>query len=386
MKTVDTLIVGGGVSGLGCAHVLQKVNKDFLLVSKNLGGRIHAESAGSDIPYGTAYVCEDYFHMSTFTKKGSSEKRNPKHFFFFDGKNYVHALYWKNIKHLPALFRFKKILKKFREHIVAYRKAMEGKSLKEIFETDEYLNYTWKTPAKNFIKKHGFEKLDEFLINPIVATTTYGESDEINTAYYLGMALPLVVPTWRADFSDTVELMTKDIRDKIQLGTVEAISKQSEGTFEVKTSDETVIAKNIVFAAPHKAIKHLYPNIPEPYQQKDIHVLKVEGTRKPPFDNKPVVFLRSREHNGIYTLFGVKSGIDLVYSKQANPNLNQYYTEYKITKDVYWDPVMNVPDDRLIDNKIEENVYLAGDYNISGLEDAYVSGRSVGRRILREVY
>jgi len=384
MNKVDVLIVGGGVSGLACARELQAANTSYAVITKELGGRIHAESAGSDVPYGTAYVCEDYYNMIPFTDKGSSGQRNAGNYYFFDGTDYISIYSLKNITLLPQLLRFKKILKKFRQHIIDYRAAMKEKSLKEIFETDEFLHYTWTTPASEFIKEHGFERLDAFLVNPIVATTTYAESDEINTAYYLGMALPMIAKTWRADFSHTLERMTDGIKDNIVMGTVQSITKTDDG-FEVKTTEGDWLAQNIVLAAPHKHIQHLYPGVPEPYKQVDIHVMKVEGTRKEPFVDKPVVFLRSREHNGIYTLFGVKEGVDLVYSKQANPDLSRYYSEYNIVKNVYWDPVMNVPDSRLIDNKIDDHVYLAGDYNISGLEEAFVSGMSVGRRILREM-
>lgn len=384
MKKTDTLIIGGGVSGLACARELKAANKDFVLITKVLGGRIHAESAGSEVPYGTAYVCEDYYNMIPFTDKATSGKRDASNYYFFDGKDYISIYSLKNITLIPSLLRFKKILKKFRQHIIDYRAAMTEKSLKEIFEDDEFLNYTWTTPAKDFIREHKLEKLDQFLVNPIVATTTYAESDEINTAYYLGMALPLIAKTWRADFRHTLERMTENIKDEIKIGEVTELKKLDDGTFNVSTSVGEFNAKNIVLAAPQKHLKNLYPNLPKPWKQVDIHVMNVHGTRKEPFVGKPVVFLRSREHNGVYTLFGVKDGVDLVYSKEKDPDLSRYYSEYKIVKDVYWDPVMNVPDSTLIDNKLEDHVYLAGDYNISGLEEAFVSGMGVGRRVLRE--
>lgn len=382
-KHTDTLIIGAGVSGLGCAHVLHNADQDFLVIGKELGGRIHAESAGSDVPFGTAYICEDYFHMREFTDRTSSGKQSASRYFFFDGKDYITALNVKNLPLLPAFFRFKKILKKFRQHIIDYRAAMPEMSLKEYFEKDEFLKWTWETKASDFVKENGFEKLDKFMIDPLVSTTTYAHTDEINVAYYLGMALPIVVPTWGSNFVNTVEKMTAGIEDRVLVGEVTAVIKKDDA-FVVTTSLGEIRAKNIVFAAPYKAIGHLYPGIPKPHRQEDIHVMQVEGTRKPPFDNKPVVFLPARQHKGIYTLFETKEGVDLVYSKKENPDLSQYYTDYTIVKDVYWDPVMNVPGHELIDNKIEDHVYLAGDYNISGLEDAYVSGISVAHRMLRE--
>lgn len=386
-RQTKTLVIGAGVSGLGCAHVLHQANKDFLVIGKSLGGRIHAESAGSEVPFGTAYMCEDYFHMRKFTTRTASGKQDASRYFFYNGSDYVNAYHFKNIGLIWSFLRFKKILKKFRTHIVAYREKTDTASLKEIFEQDEFLRWTWETPASEFIRYNKFEKLNEFMIDPIVSTTTYAHWDEINVAYYLGMSLPLVVPTWGANFQDTVKKMTHGIEQHILIGTVTDIQRNIENSnFLIHTSAGNVMTNSIVFAAPYNAIGHLYPNIPKPHKSVDIHVLQVTGTRKEPFANKPVVFLRAKEHNGIYTLFGMKSGVDLVYSKYSNPDLSLYYSQYVIEKDVYWDPVMHVPGNTLIDNKVDDNVYLAGDYNISGLEDAYVSGRSVGHRILRELY
>jgi len=384
-KDTTVCIVGGGVSGLACARVLHDADIDFRLITKEIGGRIHAETAGGEVPHGTAYVTEDYHHMLQFVDLGSAGKQSPKHFYFFDDSEFVHPIRWKHLKYLPALLRFKKILKKFRKHILDYRKAMEEKSLKEIFEQDEFLHYTWKTPASKFIKQYGLEDLDRIFVNPIVATTTFAESDEINTAYYLGMSLPLVSKTWRADFTHAIERLTDGVHDNISIGEVTGVVKSEDAKHKIESTAGEFTAEYVVFAAPERQIGHLYPGIPKPHKQLPFHTLNVQGVRKGQYKNKPVVFLRSRLHNGLYSLFQLGPGVDLVYSRDSQPDLSDYYEEYTIRREVAWDPAMIVPDHNLIGQVIDDHAYLASDYNISGLEDAYVSGLSVGKRIVREL-
>jgi len=58
-KIYDTIIIGAGISGLACAKKLSKNGEDFLVLSKDIGGRI-LTSEDESANYGAFFVCSDY--------------------------------------------------------------------------------------------------------------------------------------------------------------------------------------------------------------------------------------------------------------------------------------------------------------------------------------
>ncbi|MDP6642135.1 MAG: NAD(P)/FAD-dependent oxidoreductase [Candidatus Nanoarchaeia archaeon] len=68
-KEYDIIIIGRGVSGIGCAHHLKKYGKNnFLVITENIGGRICTSKNGK-INYGAYYVTEYYQNILKFVKK-----------------------------------------------------------------------------------------------------------------------------------------------------------------------------------------------------------------------------------------------------------------------------------------------------------------------------
>ena len=61
-RIYETRIIGGGISGLSCARKLQDEGRDFLLISKELGGRMMT-SRSLNMDYGAAYMTEDYKNL-----------------------------------------------------------------------------------------------------------------------------------------------------------------------------------------------------------------------------------------------------------------------------------------------------------------------------------
>jgi len=54
----ETIIIGGGISGLACARRLYDRGRPFLLITQNIGGRIRPSTTGA-VNLGAYYVRSD---------------------------------------------------------------------------------------------------------------------------------------------------------------------------------------------------------------------------------------------------------------------------------------------------------------------------------------
>src|SRR3989338_8901891 len=78
-NTYKTIIIGAGISGIGCGSKLLENNRDFKIISPYIGGRI-LESDSKTIEYGAYYVMSIYHNTASFVKIG--RKINPSKLMF----------------------------------------------------------------------------------------------------------------------------------------------------------------------------------------------------------------------------------------------------------------------------------------------------------------
>ncbi len=378
-KIYETIIIGGGVSGLSCAKRLHEAKRDFLLITEELGGRLlSAECCG--INYGAAYMTSDYVNMLKYAEK--KEPLRVKDFFFSSGNNFTNVFTSRNIRHIPKMIEFILILKKVRKHFMKYRARAPDKSVKECFEDDPVLMKYWKMTATEFIKKHGFEELDKLYGNPVTAATAFIESDKVNAFYYIGMFFPVILKTWIVDLRYTVKKLTSGYEDKIKISRVGKVYKATNGIFKLGSSIGDFSAKNIVLAAPQKLLDQVY-RMPKPFIQQPAYVFHLTGVKKSIYQNKKAVVLKPEE-NDIFMIWELAGCADIIYSKNAEPDFKKYYETYKIVRRLYWDPGMVIPRGEIIEQKLESGVYLASDYNLSLMEDCFLTGLYAANQIINK--
>jgi len=126
-KKFETIIVGAGISGLACARFLQEADRDFLIISENIGGRI-LTSLDEKVNYGAYFVCSDYRHVLQFAKIKSRIKLRD---FCFHEKEKTYVLLEPTlIKYLGQFIKILRLLYKFRKTFRNFRKNSETISQK----------------------------------------------------------------------------------------------------------------------------------------------------------------------------------------------------------------------------------------------------------------
>ena len=213
MKYFETIILGGGISGLSCAQELKKTNKHFILISKNIGGRMKHDST-RNINFGAVYIYNLYNRVLPLVKK---KRRLPVYTYtFFDGKSFTNYLHWRHLKYLPQVVKFSFILRKFTQHM---RKAMpkfDSYSLDELLHSDSYLKKLWDMEAIDFIREQGIEDFDKSYGDPIVGATFFCRTRDLNAFTYLGTFFPLVLKAYEIDFRETIQKLTAGIDSHIK--------------------------------------------------------------------------------------------------------------------------------------------------------------------------
>lgn len=376
-RIYETIIIGGGISGLSCARKLQDEGRDFLLISKELGGRMMT-SRSLNMDYGAAYMTEDYKNVLNYVEKG--RRMILRDFFIFDGSGYSTIFSFRNIHFIPQFLKIIFFTIKLRRHVKAYREKAEYCSVKECFENDPWLLKYWQMPASQFVKNNHLEKFDEYIGNPATVSTAFVDSSKLNTVMYLGMFLWLPCKSWTINFKHTIKKITFGYEDKIKLAQVQKIIRREDNSFSVETQQGSFVAKNVVIAAPQLELDGVY-NIPKPHLQQSAYTFHVVGRRREEFQNKQAVIFRPQHHD-IYMLWNQGGGGDIIYSKNSNPDFKQYYEIYHIVHREHWNPGMIIPGHDLIPQKLEEGLYLASDYNLSLLEDSFLTGLYAANQII----
>jgi len=137
IKTHDTIILGAGIAGLACARHLQKNDKDFLLISRDIGGRILTSKDGT-VNYGAFFVCSDYEYVLPFVKIESRIKLGD---FCFHDTDERYVLYSPRLlAYLYQFYQIRRLLFRFRDRLHIFGNCSETISQKKALESDPFLH------------------------------------------------------------------------------------------------------------------------------------------------------------------------------------------------------------------------------------------------------
>lgn len=370
-QTIETIIIGAGIAGLGCARQLSQNQRNFLVISEDIGGRIMT-SADGRANYGAYFVLKNYHHILPLVKKG--KKLHPFFVEFHDKKKHYYHLA-KISRHPVQVMRLLFLLHKFKKRYEHFKKMCETKSQKSLIEKDAQFKKLYSQPATDFIKEKKIAAIANKFLSEGVYLCTFLPLSQVSAFDFMRLCLCLITPAY--EFTFLQDKTTEHFKDKIVLDSVTKIKKDKE--YEVYTkSGKLYKARNLVVAVPPTIAQQLLKikKIKEGSNASVFHVAGIlkeswKGGQFELFDSRsPVIFIRKQS-----------DGSFIFYSKVANPHLEDYFLHPKIIFKKQWQPAFNISGNTLLDCEQGEHLYLIGDYNIIGLEDSYITGVCAANKI-----
>ena len=372
-KIYETIIIGAGISGLACAKTLQQNNKDFLIISENIGGRI-LTSTDNKVNYGAFFVCSDYHHVLKYVTIQSRIKL--REFCFHDGNTDYVFFEPRLIKYFLQFAKGIRLLYKFRKHLRTFRKATETLSQKKAIEQDPFLFKLYMKNADDIVKKQKIQNITERYLSKALHSTTFSNINEMNAFSFLEFLLPLITPIFT--FSFKMEEMTKTYKEKILYKHVDDVTYK-DGQYKIKTNDETFKASNIVLATDINWSKE-FAGVKKTNKPVCTNMLHIRGAPKNSINKKKYHFFSPE--NRVQSIAYLHTNTFLFYYKKEPNSLETYFENPQIINHHYWDPAGTINGHELIESNRGNNLYLIGDYNVCGLEDSYITGIYAAKQII----
>ncbi|MFH1276115.1 MAG: NAD(P)-binding protein [Candidatus Woesearchaeota archaeon] len=373
-KLTETIIIGAGVSGLGAARTLHENGRKFKIITEDIGGRILTSKDGQ-VNYGAYYVGMDYTNISKFVKK--TRILAPLGVEFHKRKERYSLLSFSFIFNIGECLKLMRLLYEFRDHYKKFKKNCINMSQKQAINSDKYLKKLYHQKASVFIREHGIENIIDNFLGEVIYGTTFSKIEELYTFEFLHFSLYAFLPVHEFIFQK--KAIIKGFERNIILDSV--ISMEKEGmNYKIITSKKKYLAKNVIVATPIPVSQKLLDikKIKKPVSANMFHI---SGEIKKKWDNgEEEIF-----HQGSKTLAIARQrdGTYLFYSKDLKPNIKKYFSSFKIIKTKYWNPAFNLNGHILLEQKQGNNLYLATDHNVCGMEDSYITGIYAANQIIK---
>ena len=377
MKKHKTIIIGAGVAGLGCARTLIKKDPehDFIIISEDIGGRITTSEDG-EVNYGAFFVLDSYRHIKEFATL--RYRVNPIRVAFHDIKGKRYHL-WSSLKHPIQMFRLYRIVREFEGHYEDFMKDVEHVGQKKALERHPELSSHYSQSARDYIKQAKIEDIAEDFVSEAVYSFSFVNLDQISALDLLRISTILIVPTY--GFTFEIDNAIKGFEDKIIGGSVTGYKKVDSG-YELSTKEgKEYTCENLVVATQPPVTKKLL-GLPEIKPGANAYITHLRGdlldTHKE--DDRYNIY---NTDGDIIAIIREQNGTFIFASLAKDTDLGQYFKNYEIIATKHWYPAFNLKiSDVLYDADRGDNLYMIGDYNITGMEDSYITGIYAANRIL----
>lgn len=371
-KIHETIIIGAGISGLACARKLHENNKEFLVISENIGGKCGEYSKGG-ISYGALFI-NNKTHPHVWKYVKPVKKVSFYSYLFYNEQYKSYSIYRQFFSHpiqgLKILLYTKKFLRKYKK----FHKRCETMSQAQAIKSDPFLLKVYNQTVKEFITEL---KLKNFELAITQGTTSFfltpiEQQDMFNATFpFLFMIM------FGHEFIFLIDEFIKDIRKKIYKDTIIQI-KKGKNFYTLQSKKRTLYAKNVVVATPPSVSKKLL-HLNKIKKAVKNHIFHIAGIRHEP-NKHDAVFYPPKDQLVVNLV--QCDGTYIVYATEEKPRFENYFSEYKIIRHKFWNPAYHIGTKVLWECEQDKNLYLIGDHNIVCMEDAYITGLYAANQII----
>ncbi len=271
--------------------------------------------------------------------------------------------------------RVLKIFLKFKWEYRLFRKDCEVMSQKEAISKRKTMNALLEKEAEDFLKENKLHFIHKKYFSQ------YGNSIGFKNPHrskllggFIGGNLLLSSPK---EFIFQKERLVAGFKDTIVKDTITKISKTKKG-FTLVGRNKKYSCKNLIVATPIWVSNKLL-SLGLKLNIINVDMVHVKGEVKKGFekrfnlfDPQEVVSVIARQSNGSYLVF-----------YEGKLDLEKYFSRYKvITKKTFRPAFTSVRE--FLEARLAENLFLIGDYNISSVEDSYITGIYAANQIIKK--
>lgn len=366
MKKRQIIIVGAGIAGLACARTLHDNKKKFTIITENIGGRI-LSSADGKINYGAYFVGKDYKHVLRFVQKGRK-----LHVLLHKGKSFIRLLQHplQFLKLLFELYRFNAAYTKFKERCFTV-------SQKEAINENKYLAELYHKNAASFVREKNISDVMRVFAE-LIKGTMFTSLSNVSAFEFLHFGRYLFIPVY--EFVLRKDKLIEGFERDIFYDSVISIQKQEKKYLIRTRNGDCYQANTIVLATPAHISKQLL-HLKKIKGAVYAHMFHIRGKLKSNW--KPDNLEGSHGAREVFAFAQQSDGTYLFYSKNAHPKFYRYFSQFQVIAKKHWNPAYFMEGNTLLDCQQDNNLYLIGDHNICGLEDAFITGMYTAKQLIR---
>ncbi|MAF80383.1 hypothetical protein CL628_00025 [bacterium] len=377
MREIETIIIGGGVAGLGCARSLSDAgNNNFLVVTKDIVGSI-PESKDTNVNLGAYYIQSSYHNFLPYVDIRRRIRLHEGIWLGEEGERAVFDL--RNLPHVWVYVRFMLWLRKFHRHHEELKRRTATESLRSALEKDPFLQQLYNQPGAKFVRDHHLEYWSRHFMNQVSRALGFVDVSEITGFIFcLGM-LTIVYPMYEFDYQ--VDRLVRPFKKKILMDEVIRIKRQGDQWQVTSVSGKSFMSRNLVVATPTDTACALLKIEHERNTVARAFSAHLRGTVKANLDGDRYVFLSQR--SGDLALARQDDGTFVFYSHRRDYDLSDYFDDYEVISTRAWDPAFYLGS-HILDEDRGNNCYVVGGHNITFIENALISGQFAAHKILQQ--